>query len=71
MLIFIKHIVFFFSVRNPLEVTEEFVQHYNGAASESEQQKYQTLALKMLARIKVNDTIPFSIQLFPDIFYSF
>lgn len=42
----------FITHKNPVEVTEEFVQRYNEASSETERKKYETLALKMLARIK-------------------
>ncbi|CAE1257130.1 unnamed protein product [Acanthosepion pharaonis] len=42
----------FITHKNPVEVTEEFVHRYNEASSETERKKYETLALKMLARIK-------------------
>ena len=40
--------------RNHFEVTEEFVQQYNAAEGFDEQARYEDVARKMLARIKVN-----------------
>lgn len=42
----------FLAHKNPLEVNVEFVQKYKDAGTEVYQQKYQTLAFKMLTRIQ-------------------
>ena len=40
--------------RNPLEVSEDFVQHYNNAKDLTEREKYEETAHKMLERSKVH-----------------
>ncbi|KAJ8297545.1 hypothetical protein KUTeg_024076 [Tegillarca granosa] len=44
--------VIFQSSRNPLEVSEDFVQQYNTASSLDEREKYEATAHKMLERAK-------------------
>ena len=39
--------------RNPLEVSEDFVQQYNNAKDLDEREKYEETAHKMLERSKV------------------
>ena len=43
-----------FLCRNPLEVSEDFVQQYNNAKDLDEKEKYEQTAHKMLERSKVH-----------------
>ena len=42
--------------RNPLEVTDEFIQQYNNAKNLGEQDRLEKMAKKMLERAKVKRT---------------
>ena len=45
---------FSFDVRNPLEVSEEFIQQFNDAETFEEKERYEEMARKMLERAKVS-----------------
>ena len=50
-------IIFSFDVRNPLEVSEEFIQHFNNAETFEEKERHEEMARKMLERAKVSVSV--------------
>lgn len=50
----IQQLCFLFDVRNPLEVSEEFIQQFNDAETFEEKERYEEMARKMLERAKVS-----------------